>query len=92
MPGLGLQGLQEAEQRAGQKAGSNREGKEEAGEGIEENDERLVTPEFNDQVNDAFEILRQHTSSSTNHRLPKVNYFGCFHWYFVNLCFSFNLV
>ena len=25
------------------------------------------------KVNEAFEILRQHTSNSTNHRLPKVS-------------------
>ena len=26
------------------------------------------------KVNQAFEILRQHTSASTNHRLPKVRW------------------
>ena len=28
------------------------------------------------KVNQAFEILRQHTSASTNHRLPKVRRAG----------------
>ena len=72
MPSVGLQGLQEDEQGAGQETGSNSEGEEEAGEGIEEDDTEHITIHVYEQVNDAFEILRQHTSSSTNHRLPKV--------------------
>ena len=72
MPGLGLQSLQEDEQRDGQETGSNSEGEEEAGEGIEEDDTEHISIHVYEQVNDAFELLRQHTSSSNNHRLPKV--------------------
>ena len=77
MPGVGLQGLQEDEQRDGQKTDSYGEGEEEAGEGIEEDDTADITTHIHGQVNEAFEILRQHTSSSTNHRLPKVEIVGC---------------
>ena len=64
--------MQEDEQRDGQEAGSNSQGEEEAGEGIEEDDKADIPTDIHEQVNDAFEILRQHTSSSTNHRIPKV--------------------
>ena len=67
--------MQEDEQGGGKEAGSNSQGEEEAGEGIEEDDKADKADKLTDmheQVNDAFEILRQHTSSSTNHRIPKV--------------------
>ena len=78
MPGVGLQGMQEDEQRDGQKTGGYSEGEEEAGEGIKEDDKADFTTHILGQVNDAFEILRQHTSSSTNHRLPKVEILAWF--------------
>ena len=64
--------MQEDEQRGGQEAGSNSQGEEEAGEGIEEENKANIITDVLEQVNDAFEILRQHTSSSTNHRISKV--------------------
>ena len=64
--------MQEDEQGGGQEAGSYRQGEEEAREGIEEDDKADIITDMHAQVNDAFEILRQHTSSSTNHRIPKV--------------------
>jgi CheY-like chemotaxis protein len=64
--------MQEDEQGDGQEAGSYGQGEEEAGEGIEEDHKDNIITDMHEQVNDAFEILRQHTSSSTNHRIPKV--------------------
>ena len=64
--------MQEDEQGGGQEAGSYGQGEEEAGEGREEDHQADITNNMLEQVNDAFEILRQHTSNSTNHRIPKV--------------------
>ena len=64
--------MQEDEQGGGQEAGSYGQGEEEAGEGIEGDDKADIITDMIEQVNDAFEILRQHTSSSTTHRIPKV--------------------
>ena len=67
--------LQKDAQSDGQARHGHRQGEEEARQGGQWTVEHVPSLSCRDvlsQVNEAFEILRQHTSTSTNHRLPKV--------------------
>ena len=71
MSGVGMSSLQTDAARDGQEGHGHRQGEEEAWQG-EYNYKRDMRNNYDSKVNEAFEILRQHTSTSTNHRLPKV--------------------